>query len=349
MIKIDFLIEEKGVDGQGVQSASEEDLNLLKTMGQNELYITANKGYKNADIIHVCDVHPKFYFKLKKKKTTVVLVHFLPTTLDGSIKLNKLFFKIFKKYVLRFYKKGKELVTVNPDYVDRLIELGFDKNRITYIPNYVSKENFYPLSIEEKEVIRERLNIPKDKFVVLSCGQTQPRKGIYDFIELAKSLPEVQFLWAGGFTFGRITDDYKKIKEIIDNPPSNVRFLGMVKRNELNQIYNISNVFLSQSYDELFPMTILESSCVNLPIVVRDLKLYDSILFDKVLKCNNNEEFKNTLIQIKNNDSIKSDMINKSMELSNMYSKEKVYQIWLDFYKSLMNKYNKKGIKDDEQ
>lgn len=349
MIKIDFLIEEKAQDGQGVQSASEEDLNLLKEMGKNDLSISINKRDKDADIIHVCDVRPKFYFKLKRNKTTVVMVHFLPTTLDGSIRLNKLFFKVFKKYVLSFYKRGKELVTVNPDYVNRLIELGFDKNRITYIPNYVSKERFHPLNEEEKEKIRNELSIPLDKFVVLSCGQTQPRKGIYDFIELAKELPSIQFLWAGGFTFGKITDDYKKIKEIMDNPPSNVRFLGMVKRNELNKIYNISDVFLSQSYDELFPMTILESTCVNLPIVVRDLSLYDSILFDKVKRCKDNNEFKEALLEIKTNEAIKSDMINKSNELSNMYSKEKVYKLWLDFYQSLIKKYGIKEIKDEKK
>jgi len=347
-INIDFVINFKGKDGQGVKSASLEDLNLLKEMGKEDLNIYVNKHYKDADIIHITDVSPQFYTKVKKKKITVMMVHFLPQTLDGSIKINKYFLKLFKKYVLSFYRKANELVTVNPQYVNKLVELGFKKENITYIPNYVSSDKFFPLSYDEKMNIREKYHIKKDAFVVMSCGQTQPRKGIYDFIELANSMPEITFIWVGGFTFGSITEDHAKIKKLIEEAPKNVKFFGIVNRDKLNDIYNMCDVFLSQSYDELFPMTILEASSVNLPIIVRDLSLYDEILFNNVKRCVNNQDFKRTISIVKNDEEERNRAIQNSKELSMFYSKEKVYAIWLKFYKSLIEKYSKEETNGKE-
>lgn len=45
------------------------------------------------------------------------------------------------------------------------------------------------------------MNIGKDKFVVLGVGQIQHRKGVLDFVEVAKEFPELQFVWAGGLLF----------------------------------------------------------------------------------------------------------------------------------------------------
>lgn len=337
-IKIDFLIKMNEKDGQGVQSASLEDLHLLQEMGKGEFDISVNKNYRSADIIHVCDVHPRFFFKLRKRKCTVCLVHFIPETLDGSINLNPLFFKVFKKYVLAFYRRAKELVTVNPVYVENLVKLGFSRDHITYIPNFVSSDQFHPLSHEEKKALRGKYGYKEGDFIVLSCGQTQPRKGIYDFIELAKKMPQVQFLWVGGFTFGAITSDHDKIQKIFENHPSNVQFTGLLPRNQLNEMYNLSDAFLSQSYDELFPMTILEASAVHLPILVRNLSLYEPILFDNVIKCDTNDDFEKALTRLKEDLTFQKQKISLSEELSNRYTKEKVYSIWRDFYKSILKK-----------
>ena len=53
-------------------------------------------------------------------------------------------------------------------------------------------------------------------------------KGIDDFIRLAEELPEITFIWAGGFHFGGMTDGYERYKKIMDNPPENLIFPGIV-------------------------------------------------------------------------------------------------------------------------
>ena len=337
-IRINMLSSADSVDGQGVGSAYLELIKLLKEDGKDKFEISINKGTKY-DILHAHTVDPQNYLKMKMTKgKTIAYVHFLPDTLDGSIKLPKLIFNIFKKYVIKFYKSADELVVVNPIFIDDMVKAGLDKNKITYIPNFVSKEKFYKKKKTEIDKLKEKYNISKDDFVVLGAGQVQTRKGVLDFIEVAKKLPDITFIWAGGFSFGPITDGYQKLKKIMDNPPKNVRFLGIVPRDEMNDLYNISDVLFVPSYNELFPMTILEAMSSDTPILLRDLKLYEDILFNKYLKGHTNNDFIKKLKELKEDKNVYKKAVNNSKETSKFYSKENVYKMWEEFYSNLLKK-----------
>ena len=39
------------------------------------------------------------------------------------------------------------------------------------------------------------------------------------FAKLAEANPDIQFIWAGGFSFGKMTEGYAHFKKLIDNPP----------------------------------------------------------------------------------------------------------------------------------
>ena len=336
-IRINMLSMADSVDGQGVGSAYLELMNLLKEEGKNDFEILLNKGINNCDIIHAHTIEPRNYLKLKlSKKPTISYVHFLPDTLDGSIKLPKLIFKIFKKYLISFYKAADYLVVVNP--ILDMIKAGLDKNKITYIPNYVSKEKFYKKTDEEIKKIRKKYELNPNDFVVLGAGQVQTRKGVIDFVETAQKLPDIKFIWAGGFSFGAITDGHNELKKIMDNPPSNVKFLGIVPREEMNNLFNISNLLFVPSYNELFPMTILEAVSTETPILLRNLELYEDILFNKYLSSDNNEDFANIIKELKDNKNLYKEQVENAKYISNFYSKDNVYKLWKEFYTSIMNK-----------
>ena len=338
-IRINMLSMADSVDGQGVGSAYLELMNLLKEEGKNDFEILLNKGINNCDIIHAHTIEPRNYLKLKlSKKPTISYVHFLPDTLDGSIKLPKLIFKIFKKYLISFYKAADYLVVVNPIFKKDMIKAGLDKNKITYIPNYVSKEKFYKKTDEEIKKIRKKYELNPNDFVVLGAGQVQTRKGVIDFVETAQKLPDIKFIWAGGFSFGAITDGHNELKKIMDNPPSNVKFLGIIPREEMNNLFNISNLLFVPSYNELFPMTILEAVSTETPILLRNLELYEDILFNKYLSSDNNEEFANIIKKLKDNKNLYKEQVENAKYISNFYSKDNVYKLWKEFYTSIMNK-----------
>lgn len=332
------------VDGQGVGSAYLEQVELVRS-GADDVFNVYVNSKEKTDIIHAHTVDVQNYMKMKTSKSIkVAYCHFLPETLDGSIKLPGLIFSVFKKYVIDFYSLADYLVVVNPIFINDLVKYGIDREKIKYIPNYVSKDSFYKKDKKEVEKIREKYNIAKDSFVVLGVGQVQTRKGVLDFIEVAKDNPEMTFVWCGGFSFGKITDGYEELKEVYDNPPKNVKFLGIIPREEMNDMYNMASVLFMPSYNELFPMSILEAINSEKPVLLRDLDLYKDILFEKYLKSNDNDGFSEELKKLSKDKDYYQEWSKKSLELSEYYSKENVLKIWKDFYIDI---YNKNSNKED--
>ena len=330
------------VEGQGVGSAYQELINLLDE-GAKDMFDVSINSHKKADIIHAHTTEPQSYIKMKLNKgVNVAYCHFLPDTLDGSLKLPKVAFGIFKKYIVKFYNSADYLVVVNPIFIDDLVKYGIKREKIVYIPNYVYKEKFFKKNKSEVKKIRKELGIADDKFVVLGAGQIQTRKGVVDFVKVAKKMPDVQFVWCGGFSFGKITDGYDELKEIVDNPPKNVIFTGIIKREKMNDMFNMADLLFMPSYNELFPMTILEAVNCHKTLLLRDLDLYHDILFNKYVSGKNNKEFVNLITNLKNDKNLYQKQSKNSKEISEFYSKENILKIWKDFYTKIYNEHKEK-------
>lgn len=339
-ITINMLSSADKIDGQGVGSAYLEQVSLLKE-GTKDIFEIMVNSSKKSDIIHHHTIDLDHFFKMQMSDSiNVAYVHFLPTTLDGSIKLPKAIFPVFKKYVISFYNSADYLVVVNPSFIPELVECGIEESKIVYIPNYVSKEKFYKKSNKEVNKIRKKYGFNATDFIVLGAGQVQTRKGVKDFVEVAKKTPDINYVWCGGFSFGKITDGYEELKEIFENPPENVKFLGIIPREEMNDMFNMADILFVPSYNELFPMTILEAVNIHKPLLLRDLELYEEILFKKYLKGHNNNDFISNIKELKDNKELYQKYSVYSKEISEFYSKENVLKLWIDFYTKIYNERN---------
>ena len=148
----------------------------------------------------------------------------------------------------------------------------------------------------------------------------------------------MQFVWAGGFSFGKMTDGYKEIKEVVDNPPPNLKFLGIMDRELMNEIYNLGDVMFLPSFEELFPMTILEAMNCRTPILLRDIDIYKNILFDFYVKGNNVEEFKILLERLASDETFYKMAVDKAWEGHLFYHRDHVSQMWDAFYTEIAPK-----------
>ena len=324
-IVINMLSSADKVEGQGVGSAYLEQVNLVKE-GASDLFTVEINSGKKADIIHSHTIDPQNYLKMKNNKNAnVCYVH-------GSIQLPKALFSVFKKYVISFYKTADYLIVVNPIFMEELEKYGIAREKMIYIPNYVSKEQFYVKPVEQRNAIREQYGIKADEFVVIGVGQVQTRKGVLDFVDVAKKLPDVRFVWCGGFSFGKITDGYEELKKVVENPPANVQFPGIIPRSDMNDIYNMADVLFMPSYNELFPMAILEAVNLHRPMVLRSLKLYEDILFKKYQMADDNDSFAELIRKLHEDPAYYARCAADSAYISEYYSKENVLSIWKEFY-----------------
>lgn len=337
MKKINMLSKTDMVKGQGVLSAHDEQVALVRQVMQNRALILEN-AKTASEITHYHCINPEYYLsvgKRKKQGATVGYVHFLPETVENSISLPRTVKQLFYKYMISFYKRMDYLVTVNPLFIDKLVQYGVPREKITYIPNVVSEETFYPASGERREKIRKKCHIAPETFTVLCVGQLQKRKGVFEFVETARRMPDCQFVWAGGFSFGKISEGYEEIRALMKHLPPNVKFLGLVDREKMNDVYNMADVMFLPSYEELFPMTILESMNCALPVLVRDLPEYRPILFDHVLKGRSTEEFVQLLRQLKEEPDFYQRSAHAAYEGHERYSREAVGEKWKAFYEKV--------------
>ncbi|MDK7294352.1 glycosyltransferase, partial [Streptococcus pasteurianus] len=79
--------------------------------------------------------------------------------------------------------------------------------------------------------------------------------------------------------------------KLVANPPKNLLFTGIITRQELVNYLNIANLFLLPSYDELFPMSVLEAFSCGTPVLLRNLDLYKAIIDGYYMSGNNFDDF----------------------------------------------------------
>ncbi len=96
MIKITMFSAADSVKGQGVGSVYLELVKLLKTRASDQLTIQINR-YGRSDISHYHTVNFPYYLStfMPGRGRKIGFVHFLPETLEGSLKLPKIAKAVF--------------------------------------------------------------------------------------------------------------------------------------------------------------------------------------------------------------------------------------------------------------
>ena len=156
-LRINMLSSSEKVAGQGVSGAYRELVQLLKRDAKDQLIVTENLPVE-ADVTHFHTIDLPYYlstFQKKRSGRRIGYVHFLPDTLEGSLKIPFFLKGIVKKYVFSFYDRMEHLVVVNPSFIEDLVAAGIPREKVTYIPNFVNKEKWHPLPEEQVSQLRK--------------------------------------------------------------------------------------------------------------------------------------------------------------------------------------------------
>lgn len=335
VISVGVFSKATSVPGQGVGAAYIEQLNLIQ---QSKKLNVVLKGTGKLDLIHIHTVNFRYWIAmLFIGIPKVVYVHFLPSTLATSIKLPRIFFGILKWYIKKFYQTASYLVVVNPIFIDPLVKMGIKKERIKFIPNFVDESKF--TITESRTTIRKSWKFKR--FTVLGVGQVQHRKGVLDFIETAKRLPNLDFVWAGGFSFKGLTAGYEELKEVMENPPANVRFLGIIPREKMKELYHGCDLFFLPSFDELMPMSVLEAAVCNKPILLRDLELYQPVFHGQYLSAHSIDGFVKIMKQLSEDDQFYKQSLAHPTWLKEHYQRAPILEKWEAYYQEVLDQHAK--------
>jgi 1,2-diacylglycerol-3-alpha-glucose alpha-1,2-galactosyltransferase len=235
------------------------------------------KGYHpHADLVHYHTFGPVAL--LHKRAITgkrVLTAHSTPRINNGNLA----FVRTINKQYPRIYRKFDHIITISRPCHDEVTRMVPDMP-VTLIPNGVDREKF-SYDPEGRDAFREAFGIGDDERVVLSVAQLTPRKGLYDFLSMASACPDTKFVWVGGFPYGALSKDYRKIRFSQKRRGENLIFTGHLRK--ITDAYSGADVFLMPSYAETFGLVILEALACGRPVIARDIPEFRDIFGDSIL------------------------------------------------------------------
>ena len=279
---------EKLVGRSGVGQAIRHQADSLTRCG---LTVT-DRFVPDTDAVHINTVLPDsvaaaLLAHLRGRKV-VWYGHSTMEDFRGSFRGSDLLAPLFRRWITFCYGLGDVVLTPTP-YSRRLLA-GYGLRKPVYdLSNGVDTDFFRP-DPAAKDTFRRRYGLKPDEKAVISVGHTIARKGLPEFLELARKLPDVRFLWFG-WTDPRLIP--AEITQAIRNAPPNVLFPGFVDRERLREAYQGADVFAFLSHEETEGIVVLEALACGIPTVLRDIPVYDGWLEDgkNIYKASNTDEF----------------------------------------------------------
>lgn len=281
----------KSIQKSGVGRAQLHQEMALKSAG-----IPYTTDYKDDfDLVHINTVFPNSLRVAKRAKAAgkPVIYHAHSTMEDFK---NSYSFSnqasIGFKYWLKICYNTADLILTPSQYAkDLLGKYDIDKP-IHVISNGIDL-SYWQATPAEVADMRARFNLRPDQKVAISVGLQIERKGIIEFVELAKQMPEVTFIWFGYSNPHALP---KAVKKAIATKLPNLIFAGYIPRDQVRVAYQMADVYLFMTHEETEGIVLLEALASKVNTIVSDLAVFDYLQADRdVYKADSLVSFKRQL------------------------------------------------------
>ena len=278
----------------GLGKAIEHQIKALDFAG---VEYTLNKD-DDYDILHINTYFPQSYFiaKRAKKNGKKIVYHAHSTEEDykNGFIFSNITSKIFKKWLIKCYSLGDVILTPTI-YSKRLLYKykGLENKRIFDISNGIEL-NFFENDASLREKFRRRFSYKETDKIVFGIGLYIERKGILDFVELAKRLPQYKFIWFG---YSPLIFAGRRVRQAIRTQLDNLTFAGYVEPEVIKQAMNGADLYLFPTFEETEGIPIIEACACKKSAIIRDIPVFDEWLVDgkNVYKAKNIDEFESKI------------------------------------------------------
>ncbi len=229
--------------------------------------------HNKIDIIHAHGKGAGIYARLAKifHPKLYVIFTFHGLHIESYSRIMKLIY-IFIERLLG--KLTNQFINVSHGEKKRCIDNNlFSKEKSIVIYNSIEKdENIYPAKME----LRNKLNLPIDKFLVISVLRFDKAKNIPAMLQIAKFLTNNK-----NILFILLGDGEEKLSvemNIAENNLDNIKLLGY-KDNVLEYL-QCTDVFISTSFWEGLPYSLLEAARAGIPIIASNVTGNNEVVFN---------------------------------------------------------------------
>jgi hypothetical protein len=154
------------------------------------------------------------------------------------------------------------------------------------IPNGVEVERFGRRI--SKEEARKKFLLGSDARIIVFVGNLRPVKGVAYLIQALALIrerdPNIVLLVVGGVVAGEEEGEGTRLNALVEelNLKENVIFVGSVPNQAVPEYLAASDIFVSPSLSEGFPVSFLEAMAASLPIVATNVTGISSIVKEEV-------------------------------------------------------------------
>ena len=270
----------------------------MKALDLNDVsYTTSPK--EDYDILHVNTYFPRSYLLAKKAKKHGKKVVYHAHSTEEDFRDGFIFCKqlapLFKKWIIKCYSLGDVIITPT-EYSKKLLESYGINKKIYAISNGIELDKF-----KKNEVLgdtfRREYKLKEEDKVIIGIGLYIKRKGIIDFVELAKRMPEYKFIWFGFSPLSAATEDVRKA---VNTKLNNLIFAGYVAPEMIIGAMNGCDLYLFPTLEETEGIPIIEACACKCRALIRDIPVFDPWLKDgvNVYKAKTLDEFQNKIKKI---------------------------------------------------
>ena len=274
----------------------------MKALEQEKIEYTTNI-HDDYDIAHINWYGPNSFSLAKKAhklgKKVVYHAHSTEEDFKGGFIFSKQISPAFKKWLIACYSLGDVIITPT-EYSKKLLEgYGIDK-KIYAISNGIELDKFKK-DKKLRQKFREEYKLKDSDKVIIGVGLYIERKGIVDFVELAKRLPEYKFIWFGYSPLSAATKD---VRDAVNTKLDNLIFAGYVEQIKIVEAMNGCDLYLFPTYEETEGIPIIEACACKTKSLIRDIPIFEDWLEDNknTYKAKDIDEFEIKIKKILNNE-----------------------------------------------
>ena len=290
-----YTENEQLLSKSGLGKAIKHQMKALDLVG---VEYTTDK-HDDYDIVHLNTYGIKSYnlAKSARKKGKKVVYHAHSTEEDfkNSFILSNQVSPLFKKWITKCYELGDFIITPTP-YSKKLLESYGIKNPIQALSNGIEIDFFKREDVKHNK-FRKTYGYKKSDTIIMGIGLFIERKGILDFVELARRMPEYEFIWFGYTAKALIPE---KVKKAINTKLPNLKFPGYVESSVIKEALMDTDLYIFPTHEETEGIPILEACAMKCDALIRDIPVFEEWLVDgkNVHKAKDVDEFEQKIKQI---------------------------------------------------
>lgn len=258
----------------------------------------------------------------------------------GYVGLGKKLGRVVAKKIVRKYNKGSKKIIIPTEKMRGVLNRYSITDNILPIPSGIDLDRFKKdFSEQEKNKLKDELNISKDAKILVSVGRVAKEKNIDEVLDYLPSLIEkdknIVFVIGGGGPYQKKLEE--KVKKM--NLDKYVRFTGMIQPKNTYKYFKLGDVFVCASQTETQGITYIEAMACGVPLVCRYDECLNNVLINEYngFMYNNKEEFIDYIFEVLNNKTLYKKLQKNALDKSKEFSKEsfgnRIEKLYLDVIK----------------